>query len=142
MKLLLPLVALALLAPLAAKDKKPPAPTGDEVVVLDPVKVRGTATSNFAIDIRILVNADTRKVFKIIIAKVYEDTDAADLGLESGDEIARIDGVPVEGMDPKIDIASQIGQIFLNRHPGDTLRLEVITRRTRKVTLRAQLGVR
>ena len=142
MKLLLPLVVLALLSPLSAKDKKPPALAGDEVVVLDPFKVRGTATSNFAIDIRILVSTDTGKVFKIVIAKVYEDTDAADLGLQAGDEIFKIDGVSVEGMDPKIDIASQIGMIFLNRHPGDTLRLEVITRRTQKVTLRAQLGAR
>ena len=133
------LASLVLLAPLCAKDK-PPAPSDGKVFILEPFKVKGTAASNFAIDIRILVDAGTSKIFKILITRVVDDSDAAELGLQVGDEIVKIDGVPVEGMDSKVDVASQIGRIFLNRHPGDQLKLEVLTRRTQKVTLRAQPG--
>jgi S1-C subfamily serine protease len=132
-------LSFVLLCPVIAKDKPP---EENEIVVLDPFKVRGDAVSNFAIDIRVIANAESKKVAQIIITHVYEDTDAADLGLQAGDEIVKIDGIPVEGMDSKIDIASQIGRIFLNRHPGDALRLEVITRRTQKITLRAQSSLR
>lgn len=131
------LASLVLLAPLGAKDK---APADGKVFILEPFKVKGAAASNFAIDIRILVDAGTNKVYKILITRVVEDSDAAELGLQTGDEIVKIDGVPVEGMDPKVDISSQIGRIFLNRQPGDKLKLEVLTRRIQEVTLRAQLG--
>ena len=142
MKLALPLVSLVLLvflAPLSAKEK-PPAPANGQVIALEPFKVQGTAASNFGIDIRILVDVRTKKVFKIVITRVAEDSDASDLGLQVGDEIVKIDGLLVQGMDPKIDTTSQIGRIFLNRHPGDQLKLEVITRRPQKITLRALKG--
>ena len=139
MKLAPLLLSFALLAPVFAKDQPP---AGNEVLVLDPLKVKGNASSNFAIDIQLVVNATTRKVAQIKITHVYEDTDASDLGLQPADEIVKIDGVPVDGMDPKVDFTSQIGLIFLNRHPGDAVRLEVATHRIQKVTLRAQAPLR
>jgi S1-C subfamily serine protease len=139
MKPALLLVSLALLAPLSSKGK-PPAPADGKVLELEPFKVKGTAASNFAIDIRILVDAGTKKVFKVVVMRVAEDSDASDLGLQVGDEIVTINGVPVAGMDSRVDITSQIGRLFLNRHPGDSLKLEVITRRTQKITLRALQG--
>jgi C-terminal processing protease CtpA/Prc len=139
MKPALFLVSLLLLVPLSAKDK-PPAPGTTKVFELEPFRVKGTAASNFAIDIRILIDSRTNRVFKILITRVAADSDASDLGLQVGDEIVKIDSIPVEGMDPKVDITSQIGRIFLNRHPGDPLRLEIITRRTQKITLRALQG--
>ena len=131
-------LSLALLAAGFAKDKPP---VSEETLVLDPIKVRGNATSNFAIDIQIVVSPQTNKVITIRIAKVFENSDAADLDLQVGDLIVKVDGVPVEGMDPKIDFRSEIGKIFLNRKPGDTLKLEVLTRRIRDVTLRAHAGL-
>jgi S1-C subfamily serine protease len=143
MKLALASVSLVFLGPLSVKAM-PPAPADSKVFVLEPFKVKGTAASNFAIDIRILVDAGTKKVFKMVVTRVAEDSDASDLGLQVGDEIVKIDGVPVEGMDSKVDRTSQIGRIFLNRHSGDSLKLEIITRRTQEIRLRAQApkGVR
>ena len=129
---------LALLCPLVAKDKPP---KDGELLILDPVKVRGNATSNFAIDIQITVNSQTKKVAGMKITRVFEKSDAEELDLQAGDEILFIDGVPVEGMDPKIDFRSQIGKIFLNREPGDRLKLEVRTLRIRSVTLQAHAPV-
>jgi S1-C subfamily serine protease len=137
MKPALFLVSLAMLAPLSAKEK-PTAPADGKVLELEPFKVKGTAASNFAIDIRILVDAGSGKVFKIVVTRVAEDSDASDLGLQVGDEIVSINGLPVAGMDSKVDLNSQIGRLFLNRHPGDSLKLEIMTRRTQKVTLRAR----
>ena len=136
MKLVLFMVALALVAPLAAEDE-PSVPVDSKVIVLKPVKVQGTATSNFSIDVRIIVDAGTKKVYKIVITRVADHSDAAALGLAAGDEIVKIDDVPVAGMDPRIEKDSQIGRIFLNRQPGDPLNLEVVTQRTKQITLHA-----
>lgn len=138
MKLVLVFLSLALLSPLSATDKPLPPPDESEVIALEPFTVHGHPISNFAIDFQIFVNTKTKRSIKIFITRVLEDTDASDLGLQAGDEIVKIDGVPVAGMDPEVEINSQLGRIFLNREPGALLRLEVVTRRTQKVTLRAQ----
>jgi C-terminal processing protease CtpA/Prc len=130
-------LSLALLTPLFAADKAPASPE-NEVLVLEPMKVHGTATSSFSIYIRIVITPDTRKVMKIFITRVVEDGDAAEAGLEAGDEIVKIDGLPVEGMDSRLDPSSLLGRTLMNRRPGAPLRLELRTLRTEKVTLHAQ----
>ena len=67
---------LALLCPLVAKDKPP---KDDELLVLDPVKVRGNASSNFAVDVQITVNPLTKKVAGMKITRVFEKSDAENL---------------------------------------------------------------
>ena len=54
-------VSLVFLAPLPARAE-PPAPADSRVFELEPFKIKGTAASNFAIDSRILVDAETKKV--------------------------------------------------------------------------------
>jgi S1-C subfamily serine protease len=137
MKLEILVLSLALLTPLLAANKAPAAPE-NEVLVLEPMTVHGTATSSFSIYIRILITPETRKVLKIYITKVVEDGDAAEAGLEAGDEIVKIDGRPVEGMDSRLDPSSLLGRTLMNRRPGDPLKLELRTLRTEKVTLHAQ----
>lgn len=130
-------VCLAALLPglLSAKEKTPPKDPG-EIVTLDAYRVSGKAIGNFCIAIRILHNAEHKKT-KLFIIDVSEHSDAEKLGLQVGDEIVKIGGVPVEDMDPRVTKDSPLGKIFLNRTPGDTVDLEVVTRRTKQVTLRA-----
>ncbi len=130
------LVSFALLGLLVAKEKEPPAPA-DEIVTLDTFKVRGTPLNSFALSMRILVNAEHKKM-RIVVTEVIENSDAQALGLQVGDEIVRINGEPVEDMDPRVGKDSPLGKVFLNRAPGDTIDLEVVTRRTKEVTLRAK----
>jgi C-terminal processing protease CtpA/Prc len=137
MKLALALFLLVLVVPLFAEEEAVQAPTDSKVVVLKPLKVQGTATGDFAIDVRIIVDGQTKKVRQMLITRVTEHSDAAALGLQAGDEILKIDGVPVAGMDSTIAKDSQLGKIFLNREPGDTLKLEVAMNRTRTITLHA-----
>jgi len=141
---LAPLLLCCALLPLLAAQENPPAPTATpaplpaepEVVQLETFKVKGTAISNFAISVQILVNREEKKT-KIIITKVLPFTDASQLGLRPGDEILKINGQPVADMDPKIGPDSPLGLLLLNRKPGAALDLEVTTVRTRSLTLRA-----
>ncbi len=137
MKLALSLLLLVLVVPLFAEEEAAEAPTDSKVVVLKPLKVQGTATGDFSIDVRIVVDPQTKKVLRILITRVTEHSDAAALGLQAGDEILKLDGVPVAGMDSTVAKDSQLGKIFLNRSPGDALSVEVVMNRTRTLTLRA-----
>jgi C-terminal processing protease CtpA/Prc len=106
------------------------------VVTLVPYRVSGRAVGNFSIAIKVLYEPERKKT-QLIIVDVTQNSDAEKLGLQSGDEIVKIGGVPVEDMDPTVTKDSPLGKIFLNRVPGDTIDLEVVTRRTKQVTLHA-----
>ena len=140
MKVASVLLALVCLAPVAGKEKdRPPPPLADDkIVVLEPFKVTGSPIISFAIDIVVYGNPKTKKVNRIFIDRVVPDTDAERAGLQAGDEIVKLDGVAVKDMDAEVSRDSGLGKIFLNRTPGEPLKLEVITRRTEHFTLRAQ----
>jgi C-terminal processing protease CtpA/Prc len=139
MKPLPALFALLLLATATGKDA-PPVTATEKPLELEPVQVRGNAISSFAIDIVIHSDRETKRVNRIFITHVRPDTDAERTGLQVGDEIVKLDGVPVKGMDSRVAEGSPLGRIFLAREPGDDLKLEVLTRRTQNFTLRAQRG--
>ena len=136
MKLLPMLLALLVIVPAFSMDAPPS--TDEKVLKLDPLKIRENAIIAFAVDIIIYVEPETRKVSHIFLTKIHPGTDADKAGLKEGDEIVKLDGQPVKGLDPRIVKDSPLGQILLNRTPGEPLNLEVITHRTQEFTLRAQ----
>ena len=133
MKAVSPLLALLCLATVSAKDQaaSPPAKTDDKIVVLEPMKIEGRPVISYAIDLRIYMDPDTRKIDRIFIVGVHEDTDAEQKGLKPGDEILKLDGVAVKEMEARIAPDSSLGRILLGRAPGEPLNLEIIARRTR-----------
>jgi S1-C subfamily serine protease len=135
MKLSPALVSFVLFGLLAAKEKAPVYLEND-VVKLDTYKVRGDPINSFALAMRILFSAD-HKITKVVVTEVIENSDAQALGLQVGDEIVAINGEPVASMEPRVTKDSRLGRAFLNREPGDTIDLAVVTRRTKQVTLRA-----
>ncbi len=137
MKAVCALLALGLLVALSAKDKKP-IEVEDKIVELDPFKIKSAPISSFAFDIRVYSDKETGKVARIFITGVQEDGDAARLGLQAGDEIIKVDGMAVKGMEGRVAQDSQLGALFLNRAPGEPLNIEVITHRTEKLTVHAQ----
>ncbi|MEJ1972562.1 MAG: PDZ domain-containing protein [Lacunisphaera sp.] len=139
MKVASALLALLCLAPASAKDKAPsPPPVDDKVVVLQPFEIKGKPIISFALDLRIYMDPATRKVERIFITRVWENTDAEHAGLQVGDEIVKVDGMSVRELDARVAADSPLGRIFLNRPPGEPLRLDVITRRTEKFILHSQ----
>jgi membrane-associated protease RseP (regulator of RpoE activity) len=131
--ILLPAALAAEAAPTEAKDRE-----RDKVLVLEPMKIKGSPLISFAVDIAVYMNPATRKVDRIFIIRVREKTDAEEAGLQIGDEIVKLDGIPVKEFDAVVSAESPLGQILLSRKPGEQLKLEVITRRTEKITLQAQ----
>jgi predicted metalloprotease with PDZ domain len=139
MKVVPALLALVCLTTLSAKDKSPaPDKPADEVVVLEPFKIKAKLISSFAFDLRIYADPDTKKVDRMFVTRVLEDTDAAKFGLRDGDEIIKIDGMAVKDMDARVAPDTPLGAIFLNRQPGEPLNLEVVVRRSYKLTVHAQ----
>jgi predicted metalloprotease with PDZ domain len=135
------LLALVCLATLSGKDKIPPVVANEKVLVLEPFKVSESPLISYAIDIAVYAEPKTKTVTRIFITRVLEDTDAARAGLQPGDEIVSLDGVPVKGMEARVGPDSALGRFLLNRDHGEKLNFEIITRRTEKVTLRAQRGI-
>lgn len=144
MKALPCLLAVLLLAPATAKEKPaketPPDQRKEEVYTLDPLKVHEKPILSFAVDLAVYADPKTKQVTRVFITGVRPDTDAEHLGLQAGDEIVKIDGQPVAGMDSVVAAETQLGKLLLNRRPGEPLKIEVITRRTQSFTLRAQKG--
>ena len=132
MKGLKHLLLLALAGMLVATGKA----AGEKAVILEPFSVHGTAQSDFGIDIRIYIDAATKQVESIFITKIIEGSDADDLDLKVGDQILKIDRIPVKGMDSKVSKNSALGRILLNRTPGDLLELEISAKRPGNLTLR------
>ena len=128
----------ALLSPvlLLAADK-PPAKQ-EQVLVLDPLMIRAEKIGSYAIEIGIKINADTKKVERMFVTGVRENSDAENAGLQPGDEIMKLDGRPVTEFDASLRKNGPLGRILIDRDLGDPLKLEVLVRRTQAFTLRAE----
>ena len=137
MKPLATLLVAVLVVGALPGEETPPI-TDDKVVVLEAMKITGTPIISYAIDIRVYQDPDTKKVDRIFITKVYPHTDAEAADLQIGDEILRINDVPVQDYEASVSVKSPLGKLLLNRFPGEAIRLDVLTRKTEKVTLRAQ----
>jgi len=138
MKVASTLLALLCVVPAFAKAASPPEKPQDKIVVLEPMKITGSPIISFPIDLRLYSDPDTQKVDRIFITKVWPGTDAEAEGLKVGDEIVKVDGKSVKDFEARVSVDSPLGQVFLNRKPGDTLKLEILTQRMEKITLRAQ----
>lgn len=141
----LPCLLALLLVPAPAREKpgqESPADRkpAEEVITLDPVKVHEKPILSFAVDLAVHADPKTKQVTRVFITGVRPDTDAERAGLQAGDEIVAIDGVPVLGMDSVVAAETQLGKNLLNRRPGEPLKIEVIMRRKQSFTLRAQKG--
>lgn len=136
MKLARVLLVLSLPGLLPAAETKPKAKPEEPVVTLVPYRVSGRAVGNFAVAIQVLHDPALKKT-RLLIIDVTQRSDAEKAGLQAGDEIVKIGGVAVEDMDPRVTKDTPLGKIFLNRARGDAIDLEVVTRRTKQVTLRA-----
>lgn len=131
------LLLVALLAVVSVPAAENPPTKDDKLLILDPMVIRTVPVGSYPIEIGITINADTKKVDRMFITAVREDSDADEAGLRSGDEILKLDGRSVKEFDATLRKDSPLGRILRNRDPGEPLKLEILVRRTQSYTLRA-----
>ncbi len=131
---MLPLAALLSLPLLAISD---PRPAVESEVLLKPFVVKSDPINSYAFALTVSVDTSTKKIARLIITAVGEDSDAERAGLRNGDEIVRINGLPVSDLNPDLGPNGQFHQWLINRPVGEKLNIEVVTKRTMRVTLNA-----
>lgn len=117
-------------------DTTPPA-AGDKVVKLDPFKVRDDPFNSFGFDLRIYYDKKTNRVARIFVGNIQENSAAAELDLQPGDELVTINGRAVAGFSAGVTQGTELGKLFLDRKPGDTLDLGIIRHRPGQITVTA-----
>jgi C-terminal processing protease CtpA/Prc len=122
-------------AGLAATDPAPP--KKEEPLALPKMAVTGTAVCSFGIGVAGVRDPRTKRVSRLFITEVADDTPAARAGLREGDEILSINGKKVLGMDGEIKSGSELFELLVNQYPGRTIEIEVAVRTVRKMTLTA-----
>jgi predicted metalloprotease with PDZ domain len=127
----------ALLSPvlLLAADNPP---AKEKLLVLDPMMIRSVPIGSYAIEVGIKVNSDTKKVERMFVTGVRENTDAEDAGLQPGDEILKLDGRSVQEFDASLRKDGPLSRILIDREFGEPLKLEILVHRKQTFTLRAQ----
>lgn len=128
----LPLVLAVLTAPVSAEPAAKEKP-----VVLAPFAVKGDPVNSFAFDLVVQLDPKTKRIARLWIDGVREGSDAEKSGLRKGDEIVKLNGKPVTEFSPDFGPAGELNKLLLNRPAGERHDLEVMTRRTLNVTVRA-----
>jgi predicted metalloprotease with PDZ domain len=127
----------ALLSPVLLLAADSP-PAKEKLLVLDPMMIRSVPIGSYAIEVGIKVNSDTKKVERMFVTGVRENTDAEDAGLEPGDEILQLDGRSVQEFDASLRKDGPLSRILIDREFGEPLKLEILVHRKQTFTLRAQ----
>jgi hypothetical protein len=121
------------------------APQPPDVVALAPVRVKGIPVSDFPISLEIIRNPAGDRVAEIVVSDVPAGSATEQAGVRVGDAIVAIDGRKTGDFAAGLGKDDELGRIFLNRTPGETVRLEIQPADSRKpfsVTLRAQARYR
>jgi C-terminal processing protease CtpA/Prc len=65
-------------------------------------------------------------VNEIIVSEVPEDSLTEKAGVKPGDRVIRINGRPAESFTAGVTRESELGRIFIDRPPGETVQLEIL----------------
>ena len=121
--------------------KYSPPPPG--TATLKPFRIREAPVTPFPISIRATWTPAGDRVVAIAVTSVAKDSEAEHKGIQEGDAIVAIDGRKVEDFTAGVGQDDELGRIFLNRHPGDHVTLELRppgAQRTFTVTLHTLWG--
>lgn len=127
-------------APATPEPAKPAPAKAEETVELPKMSVKGEAVCSFGIGVAAQREPGTKKIKRLFIDAVADDTDAARQGLQAGDEILAINGQKVAGMDGTMKPGAQLFDLLIDQRPGQTIALQVTVRTVRNLTLEAITG--
>lgn len=102
-----------------------PGPPG--AYAMKPVRIHNAPLTTFPISLQIHWAAGGDRVAAITITKVQEDSEAEREGLRVGDAIVAIDGRKTGDFTGGVGRDDALGQIFVDRRPGDHVTLEILS---------------
>lgn len=141
MKILLLCLAVGLLlATLGASPKKDTAK--EEIVQLEPLRISTSPINSYPLELEVRLSKTTRRVLAVVIVGVEPDSEAEAADLRPGDEIIKINGSDVVGMDGRVNLQADLAKLLIDRPVGETIRFEVLTKRTKTVTLHSGVNVK
>lgn len=128
---------LAVSCALPLRGGEPAAPLPDEKIELPKLAVKGTPICSYGIGVVGLREPGTKKIKRLFVEDVAENSPAQHAGIQDGDEILSINGLKVAGMDGYMKPGSQLFELLINQPPGRAIRLEVVIHNVQAVTLKA-----
>jgi len=123
-------------SPFPALKKAKPAPAG--AVALQPFRVHEDAITSFPISLRLERNSHSDSVAHLIVTEVPPNSSTELAGVKEGDEILSLDSRAITTFKGAISRQSELGKLLIDRRPGATLEIEIISRgetQPRRVTL-------
>jgi PDZ domain len=103
--------------------KNVPLPAG--TFALKPVRVRNTPLTTFPLSFQVRSRNGSNRVATITITAIPDNSEAERAGIQVGDEIVAIDGRMAADFTPGVGKDDELGRIFINRQPGDSVTLEI-----------------
>ncbi|HRI81084.1 MAG TPA: PDZ domain-containing protein [Opitutaceae bacterium] len=123
--------ALMLLLPLG------PALAEDNPVRLEPMRIKEDPINSFGFQLKIMIDRDTKKIVRAYCGEVIEGSSAHRSGLQPNDEVVKINGRTLAGMDAHVSPDSELGRLLIGQRAGTMIDLEVISKRTKKLVVTA-----
>lgn len=97
----------------------------DDIVRLDPLRVRSRPITCFGLALRIFVHPQSRQVACIVVEHVLADSEAAARGLRPGALILTANGRDVRTLRAPFTAGTDFARLFINRRRGDRITLEI-----------------
>ncbi len=96
------------------------------VVAMEPFRVKDIPISGFPLSFEAIHGVGSDRVRRIIVTEVPERSATDRAGVKVGDAIISIDGRKAQDFTVGVGKGSELGRIFLNRDPGDEVKLEIL----------------
>ena len=109
----------------------------EETIELPKLAIKGSPISSYGFGIVGLREPVTKKIKRLFVADVTEDSEAQRRGIQEGDEILSINGVKVAGMDGLMKPGSPLFDLLINQPPGQSIKFEITVRVTKSFTLKS-----
>lgn len=101
---------------------------------MDRFVVAEESTMSFGLSVKVLKFTLTNKVMTFRIEDVEDGSDAAANGLTAGMAVVAIDGRPVTDFDATFKAGSDLRRVFIGRHEGDKVVLDIVSLGSTKPT--------
>jgi C-terminal processing protease CtpA/Prc len=104
---------------------------------MEPMNVDEDSINRFGFQLKIAIDRDSSKIVRAFCDDIVEGSSAHRSGLLPKDEVVKINGNPLAGMEARIGPDSELGRLLIAQHDGTMIDLEVISKRTRKLVITA-----